>query len=167
MVTGRIAGAQGFTLIELVTVVVILALLAAFALPRFVGLSGEARSAVVGQLAVAARSANNLVYARSKMQGFSTRVVVGRSDLLDVDLDGDGSFETRLKWGYLDNTDVEKWVESGDEILIQYQGIDNTYFGFDRDGNGSPSNDNCYFQYTQAADSATPPTYQQVTSGCG
>jgi MSHA pilin protein MshA len=48
---------RGFTLIELVVVIVILGILAAFAVPRFMGLDQQARIASVNSLAGTLRSA--------------------------------------------------------------------------------------------------------------
>ncbi|QDE30181.1 MULTISPECIES: type II secretion system protein [Shewanella] len=157
---------QGFTLIELVVVIIILAILAVVAAPKFIGLSTEARESTLSGVMASVKTANNLVYARSQMTSFQVQPVTNRDDLIDVDLDNDGVYETRLKWGYLDNTDIEEWINLDDVFTIQYQGIAFTYIGYDKDGNGQVANDNCYFLYTQAANATTPPKYQTVLSGC-
>ena len=90
---------QGFTLIELVVVIVILGILAIVAAPKFLSVSTEARIAVISQLQASVKEANQLVYLKSKMPSYSVQAVSGRPDLTDVDLDGNGTYETRLKCG--------------------------------------------------------------------
>jgi MSHA pilin protein MshA len=52
----------GFTLIELVVVIVVLGILAAFAIPRFIALDGQARIAAVNGLAGSVRSSAALAH---------------------------------------------------------------------------------------------------------
>lgn len=63
---------SGFTLIELVLVIVILGILAAFALPRFTDLSTEARIAAVNGLAGSVRSGAALAHATQLAQGVAS-----------------------------------------------------------------------------------------------
>jgi MSHA pilin protein MshA len=66
----------GFTLIELVVVITILGILAAFAVPRFASLEGQARLAATQSLAGSLRSGASLAHALWLAQGNPASVSV-------------------------------------------------------------------------------------------
>ena len=162
----------GFMLIELVVVIVILGILAVTALPKYIDISSDARINVITQLKVSTKAANDLLFLKSKMPSYSSQPVANRPDLIDIDLNKDGVFDInsnddiRLKWGYIDNTDIGKLVDFSDDFSLTEEGINFTYFGYDLNQNNNVKDDNCYFRYTQASDQNTPPIYDIIQSGC-
>jgi MSHA pilin protein MshA len=65
----------GFTLIELIMVIVILGVLSAFALPRFADLGGDAREASINGLNGAIKSAANIAHAQWLADGGTATTV--------------------------------------------------------------------------------------------
>lgn len=71
----------GFTLIELVMVMVIIAILAAVAIPKFVDMSGDAAQAAVKGMAGSMSSASSINYAARKANSANGSAVANCTDV--------------------------------------------------------------------------------------
>ncbi len=78
---------RGFTLIELIVVIVILGILAATAVPKFVDLQVDARNAVMQGVAGSINTAKELVRARWLANGSATSVLVSLDGTNNVVVD--------------------------------------------------------------------------------
>ncbi|MDF4805511.1 type II secretion system protein, partial [Vibrio parahaemolyticus] len=83
----------GFTLIELVVVIVILGILAVTAAPRFLNLQGDARDASLQGLKGAMQGASGIVYGRAAIDGKDASASAS-IDIIGV------SGAVNLVWGY-------------------------------------------------------------------
>ncbi len=164
---------QGFTLIELVAVIVLLGILAVTALPRFVNLQGDARAATVKGAAGAIQGANAQAFAKALIQNVAT-VDGDAGTNPQIDIDGDGTDETQVAFGYLETIVLSVQLLSGvdtansdlswdDEDLTA---TDFIYLGYDLDGDASVVDDNCFVLYTEAANASTPATAVPTVTGC-
>lgn len=161
---------KGFTLVELVIVIVILGILAVTAAPKFLNLSSDAKISTVNGVKGALQSANAIIYSKAVLAGKhkepSASVVVDSATIALVN-------------GYVAATaaEVQKVLEIEGGFTVA-QGTAVTYeMGADDvavttadviiyTGAAPVAASACMLVYTAAASATTKPTYQLVTSGC-
>lgn len=150
---------KGFTLIELVMVVVILGVLAAVALPKFVNLTSDARRSVMQGLHGAMISANTMIQAKSAIAGV-TNAATGTVAL-------SATLTIRTVYGYAqDAVELAKAMNISPAADF-YTGANPNFIAHKKAPvRGTGSWHNCAVKYTGATDVATPPIVLLVTAGC-
>jgi len=147
---------SGFTLVELVVVITILGILAAFAIPKFVALDTQARTVTVSGLAGSVKSAASLARALS-MATQSTASVTMEGATVTLTNNYPDSSATGIALAVNANTGV-----GGDFSFTAGSG---TTTPATWTKNGAPTPANCSVSYTAATVGSTP-TVAVTTTGC-
>ncbi len=141
---------RGFTLIELVMVIVVLGILAAVALPRFAELSSDARKSNVDALEGAIRAAMSSTYAKSMVEGEETHA----------------SKQVTIQGVNLDTVYGYPALVTIDNALSEFEGFDfNGTTGVFSMTN-APTPADCSITYATPAAAGQPPTVTVTKTGC-
>lgn len=166
-------GMAGFTLIELVVVIVVLGVLAAIAMPRYVSMTKEARMAAVESLAGAVWSA--ATQGQAKCAVATTCNVNARSTDTPTPTAVVGGKTIVFHYGYPNAWDGWPLSGAGSIVdLVDVSGFELAYqqdaSGYDRifKKEGAPDPDNCSVTYHQvvSAPGMTQPDVTIKNSGC-
>lgn len=156
---------NGFTLVELVAVIVLLGILSVAALPRFIDLRGDARTATLEAIAGSTHSAAVQVYAKALIQNKTSanQDVIDGSDLIATEFGYPAANDATNKEDISDlvpiDDDTVGWAVANDAITDRV-------IGYDDDGDGDIAEHNCYVTYTESSVAGTLPDIDITKTGC-
>lgn len=140
----------GFTLIELIAVILILGILAAVAAPKLIDLGSDARVGVIRGLEGSMRAANTMLYAKA-----AANSQVGATGSVTIN-----GASVALVYGYASNgTELAK-------VMDLTPAADFTIAAGSVQHAKGTTPASCQVAYTASTGVAAPPTYTTTTTGC-
>ena len=109
---------RGFTLIELVLVIVILGIIAASAVPKYINVTSDARIARLQALRGAIRSVDQMVYAKTAIQNVSRNNDAWDTKTNYVVLEG---IQYYVKYGHIDRNNIGYFIDGTPQGAVEVE----------------------------------------------
>lgn len=166
---------RGFTLIELIIVIVILGILAVTAAPRFIDIQSEARTETLNGVKGALQGASQLVFAKAAIAGVQKLATTDANAVIQI---AGNNVETN--YGYPDanafnGIEATTVGNNTTEGISNFVDLDSSQLTFDKTSatefritfaGEDPDTNGCYVSYTNAGDEGEVPTIAIESTDC-